>query len=106
MSDAQRGVIRELAAALDNESLRGGPTREMLAVRQAAVDEAAAARQTYAYRQALLELAACAVGLAARMPAPSAPVARVARGGEVRDGGSSSRAGMGRGRAGSARRAA
>jgi hypothetical protein len=59
MSDAQRGVIRELAAALDNDSLRGGATRELLAVRRAAVDEAAAARQTYAYRQALLELAAC-----------------------------------------------
>jgi hypothetical protein len=101
MSDGQRGVIRELAATLDNDSLRGGATRELLAVRRVAVDEAAAARQTYAYRQALLELAACAVGLAARMPAPSAPVSRVARGGE-----SSSRAGTGRGRAGSHRRAA
>jgi hypothetical protein len=85
MSDAQRGVIRELSAALDNDSLRGGATRDLLAVRQAAVREAEAARQTYAYRQALLELAACAVGLAARMPAPAGPVPRVARGGrEVR----------------------
>jgi hypothetical protein len=106
MSDAQRGVFRELAAALDNDSLRGAATRELLAVRQAAVDEAAAARQTYAYRQALLELAACAVGLAARMPVPSAPLARSARGGTDRGGESSSRAGPGRGRAGSHRRAA
>jgi hypothetical protein len=82
MSEAQRGVIRELAATVDNDALRGGATRDLLAVRQAAVREAEAARQSYAYRQALLELAACAVGLAARLPAPAAPVARLGRGGE------------------------
>jgi hypothetical protein len=75
----------ELVAVLDNDGLRGGATPDLLTVRQAAVDEAAAARETFAYRQALLELAACALGLAARLPAPAAPVPRVARGSEHRD---------------------
>jgi hypothetical protein len=85
MSGSRRDAIMELLAVLDNDSRRGGATRDRLTVRQAAVADAAAARETFAYRQALLELAACAVGLAARLPAPAAPVPRVARGGGHRD---------------------
>lgn len=106
MSEAQRVVIRELATMADNDALRGGATRDLLAVRQAAVREAEAARETYAYRQALLELAACAVGLAARMPAPAGPLPRVARGSERRGDAASPGVAAGHGRTGGSRRAA
>jgi hypothetical protein len=80
MSGIERATITELVELLGNDQARGGATRELLAVRRVAVDDAAAARDAYAYRQALLELSACALALAARMPAPAGSVPRVSSG--------------------------
>jgi hypothetical protein len=106
MSTSQHAAAAELASVLENDVLRGGATRELLAVRRAAVDEAAAAHERFAYRQALLELAACALGLAARLPAPAAPVPRLARGGANREKDPHAGSRLTQGRASGARRAA
>jgi hypothetical protein len=73
-----RDTLRELTAVVSNDELRGGVGEELLAVRFHAALDARKAREPYAYRQALLELAACATALTTRLKAPSAPVPRIA----------------------------
>jgi hypothetical protein len=70
-------LLGELAALVRNDELRGGAGPELLAVRCHASLQARKASEPYAYRQALLELAACATSLATRLQAPAAPVPRI-----------------------------
>jgi hypothetical protein len=78
MSDSDlRATLRELSAQVRNDSHRGGLGLGALAARYRAVGDAARHRERFALRQALLELAACATMLAARLPAPAAPVPHI-----------------------------
>jgi len=82
MADSLRATITEVVGVMRNDTSRGGATSDLLETRHAAVGEAAAAHEPFAYREALIELAACATALASRLPAPAAPVPRVAGRGE------------------------
>jgi hypothetical protein len=77
-----RSAVVELVGVLRNDAVRGAATPVLLAARYAAVGEAAKAREPFAYRETLLELAACATALAAGLQAPVMPVPRITRHGE------------------------
>jgi hypothetical protein len=72
-----RSTLEELVGVMRNDAVRGVAPPVLLAARYAAVGEAAKAREPFAYREALLELAACATALAARLQAPAIPVPRI-----------------------------
>ena len=78
-SDALRHTLGELVDVARNDQLRGGVAPGLLDLRYRSVSDAAAAREPFAYREALLELAACATALAARLQAPAAAVPRLTR---------------------------